>query len=280
MRILNGVSVPRIYWTGLIGDFHVMVMDRLGKSLQQVCDARPVRVLSVSETRALGMKCLDLLRGIHAAGIVHGDVKPENFLLGHKPAGGRRPSPRGPPTPSPRAAHSKRRRTRDDGPEDADPLPDAAAAEEEEDNLAVMDLEHALAKYGLYVVDLGLGLHWAKRDAYDGIAGHVPYKQRVDHFSGTVRYSSVNVHVGRYATRRDDLESLLYMLIFLHKGSLPWQGFTGTGKEMLVCRKKGSMAVPDICRGCPEVRARVCVCVWPYVCVCVLVCVAVCVCVS
>ena len=35
-------------------------------------------------------------------------------------------------------------------------------------------------------------------------------KQRIDHFSGTVRYSSVNVHVGRYATRRDDIMSLLY----------------------------------------------------------------------
>lgn len=65
-----------------------------------------------------------------------------------------------------------------------------------------------------------------------------PSPQRIDHFSGTVRYSSINVHVGRYATRRDDLESLVYMLIFLHRGCLPWQGFQGNGKEMLVCRKK------------------------------------------
>jgi serine/threonine protein kinase len=76
MRSLKGASVPRVYWTGVYGEFHVLVMDRLGKSLQQLCDARPVRMLSVNETRALGIKCVELLRGIHEAGVVHGDVKP------------------------------------------------------------------------------------------------------------------------------------------------------------------------------------------------------------
>lgn len=42
------------------------------------------------------------------------------------------------------------------------------------------------------------------------------------------------------------------MLILLHRGSLPWQGFTGNGKEMLVARKKGSMSAVEIARGCPE----------------------------
>ena len=42
---------------------------------------------------------------------------------------------------------------------------------------------------------------------------------------GTIRYASVHAHLGRTASRRDDLESLAYTLLFLLNGRLPWQGF-------------------------------------------------------
>ena len=41
---------------------------------------------------------------------------------------------------------------------------------------------------------------------------------------GTIRYASVHAHLGRTASRRDDLESLAYTLLFLLLGCLPWQG--------------------------------------------------------
>ena len=82
-------------------------------------------------------------------------------------------------------------------------------------------------------------------------ATHVEYDQRPDVFRGTVRYASVHAHLGRTASRRDDLESLAYTLLFLLRGRLPWQGYQGDNKGFLVCKKKMATSPELLCRYTP-----------------------------
>lgn len=70
--------------------------------------------------------------------------------------------------------------------------------------------------------------------------------------SGTVRYASVHAHLGRTASRRDDMESLAYTLVFLLKGRLPWQGYQGDNKGFLVCKKKMATSAEVLCRFVPN----------------------------
>jgi serine/threonine protein kinase len=72
---------------------------------------------------------------------------------------------------------------------------------------------------------------------------------------GTIRYSSINCHLGLTPSRRDDLESLAYVIVYLAKGSLPWQGIVvepGQSHEDEVLRVKQATTVKALCAGLPQ----------------------------
>ncbi|GAA0166596.1 non-receptor serine/threonine protein kinase [Lithospermum erythrorhizon] len=187
---LNGCyGVPWVHYKGRQGDFYILVMDILGPSLWDVWNSLG-QSMSPSMAACIAVESISILEKLHLKGFVHGDVKPENFLLGQ-----------------PGSPDEKK----------------------------------------LYLIDLGLASKW--KDASSG--QHIEYDQRPDIFRGTIRYASVHAHLGRTGSRRDDLESLAYTLIFLIKGRLPWQGYQGDNKSFLVCKKKMATTPELMCCFCP-----------------------------
>jgi len=77
----------------------------------------------------------------------------------------------------------------------------------------------------VYLIDFGLS-----KEYIDEKKNHVGY-QYYSSIVGTALFASLNAHYGSELTRRDDLESLAYSLIYLYIGDLPWKSVTGTKKE-------------------------------------------------
>jgi len=73
--------------------------------------------------------------------------------------------------------------------------------------------------------------------------------------TGTVRYSSINIHEGYDASRRDDLLALGYVFLHLLRGDLPWLGLKAKNKKAkhdLIRKKKVETSDEELCAGWPQ----------------------------
>jgi len=102
----------------------------------------------------------------------------------------------------------------------------------------------------VFIIDFGL----AKKYRDSKTHRHAVYREDKN-LTGTARYASINAHLGIEQSRRDDIESLGYVLLYFLRGSLPWQGMVANTKKEKYNKindKKMSTSLEQLCQGYPK----------------------------
>ena len=162
-------------------------MDLLGPSLEDLF-TKYNKKISLESIIKISIQMLKRIKYIHSKGIIHRDIKPDNFLIG---------------------VHHR--------------------------------------ESTVYLVDFGLAKKYIKDNQ------HIPYRENKT-LTGTVRYASLNTHLGIEQSRRDDLECLAYVLFYFLKGSLPWQNLRANSKREKfekIMEKKMTTLISELGKDCP-----------------------------
>ena len=105
-------------------------------------------------------------------------------------------------------------------------------------------------KHEIYLIDFGL----AKRFRDSKTGEHIAYQDGKS-LTGTAIYASIYTHLGIEQCRRDDLESLGYVLMYFLRGDLPWMGLqlkTREEKQQKIMELKINYTPDLLCKGFPE----------------------------
>jgi len=101
----------------------------------------------------------------------------------------------------------------------------------------------------LYCIDFGISKRYLKRNGE-----HIDFSDKKK-FCGTARYASIAAHKNLEQSRKDDLEAVGYVLIYLFKSKLPWQGIKHKDKKeryRLIGEKKQSISEEELCADMPK----------------------------
>ena len=185
----GGIGIPKIYDYFLSTKHNFMIVEMLGPNLEKIfylCNKK----FSQPTILSLGLQMLNRIEFIHSRQFIHGDIKPENFLIGRNQN-----------------------------------------------------------KNTVYLCDYGLSKRF--RNKSNGM--HIPYKDKIK-FTGTPSYASIYTHLEIERSRRDDLESLAYILIYFFKGKLPWSKMKTKNKSRKFSKifdLKMNTRIEDLCSDLP-----------------------------
>jgi casein kinase 1 len=190
-RFLAGMDgIPNVYGLYDWGRSRVLIMDHLGPSLETLF-RRCSRRFSLKTVLMIADQMLRVIEWVHSCGVLHRDIKPQNFLVGR-----------------------------------------------------------GEQRNKIYLIDFGCSTTWIDPRTHL----HEIYT-RNNGLIGTCYYVSINTHLGDLQSRRDDLESILYVLVRFLIGRLPWQGaHIKDAKERgdRVTQTKIHTAPEMLCAGLPQ----------------------------
>lgn len=100
----------------------------------------------------------------------------------------------------------------------------------------------------VYMIDFGLAKKYINDENY-----HIPYEKQ--NFAGTAQFAPLNAHLNKTQSRRDDLESLGYMMIYFLRGTLPWnhiQSLSKKERKKIIGNIKLTIEIDELCTNCPR----------------------------
>ena len=189
-HLQGGTGIPKLHWWGHDDNRNIMVIDMLGKSLEDLFELCS-RTFTLKTVLMLADQMISLLEFFHQKDFVHRDIKPDNFILGLGSSSNQ-----------------------------------------------------------VFIIDYGL----AKRYRDQRNHQHIPFQTGLS-LTGTARYASVGALNGDEQSRRDDMEALGYVLMYLLRGDLPWMGNQCKDQEekfKRISEMKANTPFEELCKGFPK----------------------------
>jgi len=163
LKKFNFSGIPNLKWYGLDTTNYYMVISLLGDSINSYIEKNGK--MKLDTVLSIGQKMLDIIKFIHEKGLIHRDIKPDNFLFG-------------------------------------------------------LHTNGSLNTEKVYLIDFGFC------KTYKTIDGEHIDKKPLTKIIGTPNYISLNIHNLQQPSRRDDVESIIYIMIYMLFGLLEWDSYS------------------------------------------------------
>jgi len=184
LKKFNYSGIPNLKWFGVDATNYYMVITLLGDSIKSHIEKNDK--LNLDKVLTIGVKMLDIIKFIHDKGLIHRDIKPDNFLFG-------------------------------------------------------LNADGSINIERVYLIDFGFCKPYKTVDG-----GHINEKP-LSNIIGTPNYISLNIHNLNQPSRRDDVESTLYIMIYMLSGLLEWE--KEKNEEKIVVMKENvsnNVDIPDM----------------------------------